>query len=440
MKPSEPSTQRAAHVTPIMAPSLVGARAGQGAWPDAAEMPPPRIFDRTTQPHTLTLVLIAALGALAMNLFLPSLIGIAEYFQADYAVAQLAVSGYLAVTGALQLLIGPMSDRYGRRPVLLWSLGIFVLATIGTIVAPSIEVFLGCRMMQASVASGFALSRAIVRDTSPPEKAASRIGYVTMGMAVAPMLGPMLGGVLEGLAGWQASFGALLVLGIIVWVIVWADLGETNMAPSASLVAQMRSYPELLTSRRFWGYALTAAAATGAFFAFLGGGPIVATSILGLSPQEMGFYFGFIAAGYFIGNFVSARWSERLGISRMMIGGAATGSVAMAVSCALFIGGADHPLALFGPIFFVGLGNGMTLPSANAGLLSARPRLAGSAAGLGGALMIGGGAALAAFAGALLGPDTGALPLTAVMFGASLFALIFALWVTRIEREVAARG
>lgn len=427
-------------MTPLTAPSPVGARAGQGACEEGAARPAPRIFDRRTQPHMLTLVMIAGLGALAMNVFLPSLPGIAAHFDADYAVVQLAVSGYLAVTGLLQLLVGPLSDRYGRRPVLLWSMGIFVAATIGALLAPNVETFLACRMVQATVASGFALSRAIVRDTSPPEKAASRIGYVTMGMAVVPMLGPMLGGALEAWAGWQASFALLLAFGVAVWAMVWADLGETNVARSSSLMSQVRSYPELLTSRRFWGYALTAAAATGAFFAFLGGGPFVATVILGLTPERLGFYFGFIAAGYLLGNFVSARWSERFGISRMMIGGALSGAVAMAASCALFWFGATHPLALFGPIFFVGLGNGMTLPSANAGLLSARPHLAGSASGLGGALMVGGGAGLSAFAGSLLSVETGALPLVAVMLGAALLTLVSALWVTRIEREVAARG
>jgi DHA1 family bicyclomycin/chloramphenicol resistance-like MFS transporter len=431
----------------ILAPSpeaalMPSARAeAEAGGPDAhVPFPPARMFDRTTPPHMLTLVLIAGLGALAMNVFLPSLPGIAKHFNSDYAVAQLAVSGYLAVTGALQLLVGPLSDRYGRRPVLLWSMGIFILATIGTMVAPSMEIFLACRMCQATVASGFALSRAIVRDMVPPEKAASMIGYVTMGMAVVPMIGPMVGGALEALAGWRASFAVLLIFGIVVFALVLTDLGETHRTRSKSLSAQMRSYPELLNSRRFWGYALTAAFASGAFFAFLGGGPYVATTVLGLSPERMGFYFGFLAAGYLAGNFFSGRYSERVGISRMMISGAALASLAMMGSFALFWFGALHPLALFGPTFFVGLGNGLTMPSSNAGLLSARPHLAGSAAGLGGALMIGGGAGLSAFAGSLLGPGIGALPLVAVMFAASGAALLSAIWVARIEREVAAEG
>jgi DHA1 family bicyclomycin/chloramphenicol resistance-like MFS transporter len=400
----------------------------------------PRRFDRKTPPTIVTLVLIAGIGALSMNVFLPSLPGIAEHFHADYAVAQLAVSGYLAVTGALQLLIGPLSDRYGRRPVMLWSLAIFIVATAGTLLAPDIETFLAFRMMQAAVASGIALSRAIVRDMVPAEKAASMIGYVTMGMAVVPMVGPMIGGALEALAGWQATFAMMLICGVLVFVLVLTDLGETHHVRATSMSAQMRSYPDLLVSRRFWGYALTAAFASGAFFAFLGGGPYVATQTLGMSPERMGFFFGFLAAGYMGGNYITGRYSERWGIARLMMRGTGLAVAAMSVSALLFAFGATHPMALFGPIVFVGLGNGMTMPSSNAGLLSARPHLAGSASGLGGALMIGGGAGLSAFAGSLLGPDTGALPLVLVMLAASSLSLVTAMWVSRIEREVAEAG
>ena len=151
-------------------------------------------------------------------------------------------------------------------------------------------------------------------------------------------------------------------------------------------------------------------------------------------------WFGAIAAGYLGGNYISARWSERFGIGWMMTVGSAGASLATAASAAMFLIGWTHPLVLFGPCFFVGLGNGMTLPNANAGLLMARPGLAGSASGLGGALMIGGGAALSALAGALLGPETGGAPLALVMLAASVLALIAARWVWWIEAEVAAES
>ena len=278
--------------------------------PDTASAQPgPVWLDRASPPHVLTLVLLTGVSALNMNMVLPSLPSIAAHYGASYGVVALTISAYLGLTALLQLLLGPLSDRFGRRPVILGGFGVFLAATLGCMLAPSIEVFLAFRMLQATVASGIALSRAIVRDMVPPDQAASLIGYVTMGMSLMPMVGPMLGGFLDETLGWQSVFGFTFVVGAAVLALIWADLGETNRAPSASFAAQFRAYPELFRSRRFWGYALTAALASGAFFAFLGGGPWVATEVLGMSPSELGLYFGFIAVGYMFGNFLSGRYA-----------------------------------------------------------------------------------------------------------------------------------
>ncbi|MEM7615351.1 MAG: MFS transporter, partial [Pseudomonadota bacterium] len=197
-----------------------------------------------------------------------------------------------------------------------------------------------------------------------------------------------------------------------------------------------RAYPELVASRRFWGYALAAAFASGSFFAFLGGGPYVATEVLGMSPGELGFYFGLIALGYMFGNFLSGRFAERTGLNTMMLLGGGVASVGLVAGCGLFAVGLIHPLVLFGTIGFVGIGNGLTLPSANAGMVSVRPHLAGSASGLGGALMIGGGAALSALTGALLGPTTGAWPLLFMMLLSSILCVVTTLYVIRRARQV----
>jgi DHA1 family bicyclomycin/chloramphenicol resistance-like MFS transporter len=397
--------------------------------------PASQTFDRRTPPRILTLVVLAGIGALNMNVILPSLPSLAAHFEADYALVSLAVSAYLGVTAALQVVLGPLSDRFGRRPVVLWSLAVFLLATIGCILAPTIGVFLFFRLLGAAVATGLVLSRAIVRDMVPPNEAASMIGYVTMGMALMPMVGPMIGGFLDEFFGWQSVLGFTLVVGLLAFWLIWSDLGETNGSPSSSFAAQFRSYPELVRSRRFWGYSLTAAFASGAFFAFLGGGPWVAGEILGLSPAALGFYFGFIALGYVFGNFLSGRYAARFGLNPMMLAGGLVATGGMAAAILLFALGFIHPLAFFGSILFVGLGNGLLLPSANAGMVSVRPHLAGSASGLGGALMIGGGAALAAATGALLGPGTGAWPLLAVMFLSSGLGILSTLYVIRVARR-----
>ena len=374
-----------------------------------------RFLDRTTPPTIATLVALSALSALAMNVFLPSLPSMAAYFGADYGVMQLSVSLYLAMNAVLQLFIGTISDRYGRRPVLLVSLAVFVLATIGTLLATSVEVFLFFRMMQALIVSAIALSRAAIRDVMDEAQAASRIGYVTMGMALVPMVAPAIGGLLDGVFGWRGSFGLMLVAGLAVGALAWADMGETKHNRGGSLAAQFGALPELLRARRFWAYCATATLASGAFFAYLGGAPFVGAQVFGLSPAQLGAFFGAPAIGYAVGNFLSGRFAARVGINRMILLGCFVGFGGMLLLTTILLAGGLTKWTFFGCMVFTGLGNGMLLPSATSGMMSVRPHLAGSASGLGGAIMIGGGAALSAMAGALLGPGSGAAPLITLM-------------------------
>lgn len=393
-----------------------------------------------TPPHVMTLVMLAGVSALSMNIFLPSLPGMAVYFDVDYAFMQLAISGYLGLTAVLQLIIGPLSDRFGRRPVLLWGLSIFVLATIGCMIAPNAGVFMAFRFLQGGVAAGMVLSRAIVRDMVEPWEAASMIGYITMGMSLVPMIAPALGGYLDKAFGWQSSFTMVLIFGIFVLWLVWADLGETNTQKSASFKAQFKTYPELIKSRRFWGYALTAGFGSGAFFAFLGGAPFVGIEILGLDSGQMGLYFVFISVGYMAGNFVAGRFSNVIGMNRMMIYGSLCVTFGVVFALALFLVGLEHPLSFFGALGFMGFGNGMTLPNANAGIVSVRPHLAGSASGLGGAVMIGGGAGLSAITGTMLTVETGAYPLLYMMLGSALLAVLTSLYVISVARKAGELG
>lgn len=396
----------------------------------------PRFLDRTTPPHLVTLILLAGVSALSMNIFLPSLPNMAEYFDAEYRLMQLSVSVYLGFSALLQLLIGPLSDRLGRRNILLASLVIFVLASLGTLIAPNATVFLVFRMLQAAVATSMALSRAIVRDMVDESQAASMIGYVTLGMSIVPMLGPIVGGALDEIWGWQASFIMLAVLGALVLWLVWADLGETMVIKRTSFAAQIADYPELLTSPRFWGYVLSTAFASGVFFAYLGGAPFVGTVLFGLTPSHLGFLFGATGLGYGLGNFVSGRYSTRMGVVRMIV----WGNVWMVVGLALQVGalatGFGGAYGFFIPFLLVGIGNGMVLPNSNAGMLSVRPSLAGTASGLGGAIMIGGGAALSALAGAWMTEETGAWPLIGIMAASLLGSVLSIMMVIRRNRQL----
>ena len=399
-------------------------------------LPQPAYFDASTPPHISTLILLPAVGALGMSVFLPSLPAMAAYFDTDYAVVALAVSLYLYGTAFLQLLVGPLSDRFGRRPVMLISLALFLLATLVCIFAPTVEVFLVGRVMQAVSVSGMVLARAIVRDMVPAEKAASTIGYVTMGMAIVPLIGPAMGGALQEVAGWQSSFWLLFGFAAVVLAVSWRDLGETNRSTFVSFRAQLADYPELFRSRRFWGYCLAAAFSAGSFFAYLGGAPRVGTDVYALSPSAIGIYLAAPAVGYITGNYVSGRYSEAIGINRMILIGCALTGSGLATSVVLLSSGVDHPLAFFGFVTFVGLGNGMVLPSALAGTMSVRPHLAGTASGLGGSLMTGGGATLSILAGRSFDWGPGAVPLTALMLSTCVCALIAIFYTMRREQAV----
>ncbi|MFN3643292.1 MAG: multidrug effflux MFS transporter [Gemmobacter sp.] len=406
------------------------------AQPDSAARPVVRFLDRTTPPHIMTLVILTGLSALSLNVFLPSLPAMAEWFGVPYAVMQLSVPLYLGLSAVLQLAIGPLSDRYGRRPLVLGACVLFVLATLGTLIAPNATVFLVFRMAQAVIATGFVLARAVVRDMVPDAQAASMIGYVTMGMALVPMVGPMIGGALDEIFGWQANFGLLAVCGAAVGLLCWADMGETAARRQASLAAQFREYPALFASRRFWGYAVCASASSGAFFSFLGGAPFVGSEIFGLTPGALGLVFGAPAVGYAAGNFVSGRYSVQVGLTRMVLLGSLILCGGLGLLLVLTLAGLGGPAVFFGLVTLVGLGNGMTLPNSTAGMMSVRPDLAGSASGLGGALTIGGGAAMAALAGALLVPGGTEVPLIVVMLGTSVLALASILAVIRRNRAL----
>ncbi|WP_170409510.1 multidrug effflux MFS transporter [Ruegeria atlantica] len=391
---------------------------------------------RRSPPTITTLVLLSGLSALSLNLFLPSLPNMALHFQADYKVMQLSIALYLLVNAVLQILIGPIADKAGRRPVLLWGLALFLLATLGCIYAPNVEIFLVFRMCQAIIVVGMVLSRAAVRDLYDQDQAASMIGYVTMGMAIVPMIGPAIGGLLEESFGWKANFWLPFVLGVMTLLLTYSDFGETSAKSGKTLIQQFREYPELLRSPRFWGYSLSSALSSGAFFAYLGGAPFIGTELFGLSAAEVGIYFGAPAVGYFFGNFVSGRYSVRFGVNRMVLWGCWFNAAGVAMSAILFLAGFGTALSFFGFMTFVGIGNGMTIPNATSGALSVRPHLAATASGLSGAIMLGGGAGLSALAGTLLTHETGAMPLLWLMLTTSVLAVCAILSVIRRERQL----
>ncbi|WP_417519347.1 multidrug effflux MFS transporter [Minwuia sp.] len=395
----------------------------------------------SSPPHLPTLILMTALSTLSLNMFLPSLANIATEFDTSYATVSLSIAGYLAVTAVVQLVVGPLSDRIGRRPVVLGTVGIFVAASIGCTLATDIWTFLGFRMLQAAMVAGHAMSMAIVRDTRTERQAAGTLAFISMSMAVAPMLGPMVGGTLDTLFGWRASFWFYTGSGVALLLLCWIDLGETyprrdrkpGDAPPGRPVDLLRLAP-------FWGFALCSMSSVGAFYVFLAGAPLVAAETFGISTATLGLFIGSITMGFVCGTFLSTRLSKRFDITTMMLAGRLAACAGLGTGLVILLSGHLHIATYFGATIFVGLGNGLTVPSAYAGALSVRPDLAGTAAGVNGALIVGAGAGLTLVTGALMEATDAPVTLLSIMFGTSFAGLLATLWSRRmraaLQREI----
>jgi len=400
--------------------------------------PAARFFDRNTQPTMLTLVLLASISALAMNIYLPSLPLMAIEFSTTPAAMGLSVGVYLGTSALFQVFAGPISDRMGRRKIVQVSLIIFVIASISCAYAQSFETFLMYRAIQSVAATCMIASRAIVRDTTDTASSGSRIAYVTMGMAVVPMFSPALGGFIDTNFGWEGTFFVLAGLGLIMLMLSYFDQGETAPVSDKSILGQFQNYPILLTSKRFWGYCLASAFGSGAFFAYLGGAPAVGAEVYALDPQSVGLFLGAPAFGYFFGNFIAGRYSKSIGIDLMVLYGLSLALFGMSLSFAISALGYGSALSFFGFMTFVGLGNGMSIPNATAGMLAIKPELAGTASGLGSAMMIGGGAALSALAGPVLHMGSGDLALIALMWLSVFIGILLILLVIKRNQTLTA--
>lgn len=384
------------------------------------------------RPRLSTLILLSALAILPINFFLPSLPSMAAEFGVDYGVMGLSLAAYAGVSACLQLVLGPLSDRFGRRPVIIGALTIFIAATVGCAMAPDAATFLACRMVQAIIAPTYAVSLAAIRDTTSREQAAGQFGYLAVAWAIAPMLGPTVGGLLDQVLGWRASFYVLAFFGASVLVLCWTDLNETNRTPSNTMAEQYRAYPELLGSKRFWAYCVCMAFSVGAFYAFLAGAPLAA-STFDLSPAVLGLYMGSITGGFMAGSFLAGRLAGRLPVTTILIAGRIVACAGLLFGLIVYAAGIDHVLALFGPCLFVGVSNGLTQPIASAGAISVRSTHMGSAAGLAGAITVAGASIMAAVAGAVLTEENARSGLLFVMLASAVVALGAALLARHLE-------
>jgi DHA1 family bicyclomycin/chloramphenicol resistance-like MFS transporter len=378
------------------------------------------------------LIIGSMIGPLALNIVMPSMPGWTTWFNASRAEVQLTLSLFLASQAVSQLFIGPLADRYGRRPVLLCSLGLFVAASIAASFATSIEILIAARVVQAAGGTaGLALGRTIVRDLAPMDTAASMIGYVTMGMVVAPLLAPTIGGLIDERMGWHAIFWVCASLGLVSLTLNLTMLPETRpreyVGQSGGEV--LRRSAGLLGNRKVMGYALGCGFTSAVFFTFIGAAPYLVVEVLKLPKTAYGPWFMVLSFGYMIGNFCSGRFSERLGVDRMIQIGCLISLAGVLVLLALAAVPVLHPAALFLPCFVTSLGNGMFLPNAIAGAVSVDPRASGAASGLTGSTQMGFGALFSFIAGEVT--KASPLPMAAIMTTLTLAAWASIAWGKR---------
>ncbi len=338
------------------------------------------------RPHLLTLSLLAGTYILAQAIVVPSLSELQEQFKTDYKTIQYTISGYLLGVAFVNFIAGPLSDRFGRRPIMLLFFSIFLISSLACYISENLYSFLFFRLCQSSSAAGLVLSRAIIGDFSSKDETVKMLGLLSISMGIAPSLAPLAGGVISDFFGAKGIFLFLSLLSILLLILIVTDLKETHFQRSKDIFAQIKSYPSLLVSLDFWLPTITFALSFSIFGIFFIGGPYIAVKVFNLSPTTMGIYLAFPSLGYVLGNILISKIAHRVSTKRLMIIGSFVlllGPFSSLILSHLFF----HPLSFFLPILIMTFGSGIIWPASNAEIVKAVPHLGGSASGLGSAIM-----------------------------------------------------
>ena len=373
---------------------------------------------------------------MSMQVFLPALPAIQEAFTVSAGRAQMVLSVSLAAIAFSTLGFGPASDRFGRRPVMVVGLVIFLVGSVICVVAPSIEILILGRVVQAvGGAAGMVLSRAIIRDLYDRETAAKMLAYMVTALVLAPMVAPLIGGVLNDVSGWRSIFVFTGVAGLATLALAYPRVPETLAQPirDQSLGSMLLDFVSLLRVPAYLAYAGQLSFGLGMFMAFVGAAPFVVIQVLGRPPTELGFLLLIITGGFMSGTFLTARIAGRVGIDRMILFGSVLAVVIGFVMVALVLSGEWTVWAIFLPGTGMAFANGLIMPNAQASAVSVNPRIAGSASGLMSFLQMGVGAVFAQLAGVV--QDGTPIPMVILVTIASTLGLAAILFLPKADRR-----
>jgi MFS transporter, DHA1 family, multidrug resistance protein len=395
----------------------------------------------TSRPQSLlfapVLASISLIGPMVIHLYFPVIPVVKVALRLSDAEAQLTFSSALFCMAFATLAYGALSDRYGRRPLLLSGLSIFLFGSVMAFAADSIAMMVAGRSLQAiGAACGVTLVRAIASDVYGPGRLVKAIAYLTMFYTLGPMVSPIVGGLLIDTLGWRSVFGFALLVGSLILAGAYVAVPETRSEERPAQAHMLRSYFELLGQIRFSAFVLQTGFSTGTFLTIATASSGFMKELLDRPSVEFGFYFLLFPLGFLFGCFISTRLSGRVVNETMVMTGATLSLLAVCVQSAFLLSGRVTPLVLFVPGFFVTMAQGLSLPFGQAAAMAVNPQLVGMAAGLGVFMQNFGGAAFSQLYGLLANGTPGPLVITTAITAMLSFvsgAIPFVMMLRRIR-------
>ncbi|MGU3629306.1 multidrug effflux MFS transporter [Comamonas sp. C24C] len=330
------------------------------------------------------LAMVTIAGTMAMHMFIPALPDAARHFGASSAQMQQTITVYILGLALGQLIYGPLSDALGRRPMLLTGLSLYTVASLAAFLAPSANMLIGARLMQAlGGCAGLALGRAIARDTATPETAVGSLALLNLMMMIGPGIAPSIGSGLDALFGWRVIFAVLALMGALTTLGVWRLLPETGR-PSGQLNWRTvrNDYRTLLGSPQFLGFAIGGGSATTSMYAFIAAAPFIFIEQLHTSKAQLGIYLGVLMAGMAAGNALARQLIKRWPLERLILGGNMLSLGCAAALVALTLLQQINVPVVVGLMLLFTVGSGLTSPAALTKALGVHSDLTGSAAGV----------------------------------------------------------